>query len=188
MIDKSDAHRRSQISTSDFIEGSSKDILQHKQRPSSSTEIHGTPFSTSQEIYRPILFKPERMPYQSQTGSQTRGSMDAEFLNMLKEKRKRAIFIVQGIMEHLMAFCPCCFVLKGSKIDKGHRYFSDCRELVSIKESINGTEWIDLRKNIKLPYGHCWKCGIPNYGYNLAYHANGHDKGVPCPFSDFIAL
>lgn len=128
------------------------------------------------------------MSYQSQTGSQTHASVDSGFLEMIRGKREQAMVIVGGIMEDLMAFCPCCFVLNGSKINKGHGYFSDCRKFLGIKEYIRSLGWRKLKKQVILPYGHCWKCGLPNYGYNLAYHANGHDKGVPCPFSDYIGL
>ena len=129
------------------------------------------------------------MPYRrTATGSETQAAVDAEYHQLLRERRQLAVQTIQDTLHNLMAYCPCCFAYSGHMVEKGHGYFEDCRRHISRREYLDGVGWSQMKRDIRLPNGHCFKCGVPNYGYNLLYHEVRIPKGMPCAFSDYVAI
>ena len=78
-------------------------------------------------------------------------------------------------------------LFRSRQVTKGHKYYADCTKLLGVRY-VDGIGWQQLKKDISLMYGHCYKCGIPNVGYKLSKHRENLASGRSCPYEDFLGL
>ena len=65
---------------------------------------------------------------------------------------------VEFVIQKLEFFCPCCWAIAGRQVTTGHKYYADCTKLLGVRY-VDGIGWQQLKKDISLMYGHCYKCG-----------------------------
>jgi hypothetical protein len=119
--------------------------------------------------------------------------IEAAIYNSQVARKKRRVPMITEMTRYLYGKCFVCWARSGNpNVPKteDHNFFFSCR-FPNERFITNGGGWMALKKRIhfKVPYSHCFKCGLPQGEFMPPTHPEFEPKKkVACPFEDFVAV
>jgi superfamily II DNA/RNA helicase len=119
--------------------------------------------------------------------------IEAAIYNSQMAVKKAKIEVLTEMTRFLLGKCFVCWARAGNpNVPKtpDHNFFFSCR-LPHERFITNGGGWMTLKKRIrfKVPYSHCYRCGLPQGELMPATHPEFvAGKTMVCPLEDFTAV